>query len=252
MMQELKEKPVLEVQEFLHKALAGRTELKMLEAGCGSASWVTFEQKAYVVGLDISDKQLQRHPGLDERVQGDLQTYDFPPETFDIIACWNVLEHLPEPEKALDRFASAIKKDGLIILGLPNLMSFKGLLTKYLPYELHVWVYKYLRGVKDAGKDDTGPFKTFLKPAIAPNAVKQFAAQKDLDVVYFDIYDVLDTFYFPKENRMSVLTSAVYGVIQKALEVLTLGQLGGSEFIIVMQKKSADIASPIPESAAAY
>ena len=124
----------------------------ILEAGCGSRSHVIFPSTSRTIGIDISEKQLARNDGLDERICGDIQDYDFTEGSFDIIICWDVLEHLKEPTQALDRFYKAIRPNGLIILGLPNVLSLWGLITKLSPHWSHVWFYRIVFKKKEAGR----------------------------------------------------------------------------------------------------
>jgi hypothetical protein len=44
-----------------------------------------------------------------------------------------VIEHLPEPTKALDRLIAALNLGGGLVLAFPNLWSLKGLVTKFTP-----------------------------------------------------------------------------------------------------------------------
>jgi SAM-dependent methyltransferase len=219
------------MQMFLDAWAVGRDHLKVLEAGCGSASYIHFGPNAFLVGIDISDKQLQRNKELDEKIVGDIQRYDFSPSIFDIIICWNVLEHLSEPEMALKRFAAAVKPNGLIILALPNVYSLKGLITKFTPLQFHIWVYPYLFGrLREWGKDDIGPFKTYLRLSIAPKQLKSFADQHGLRIVFFETRDFL-----PVLNKKRKLVYHTY----KALNwLIGLGQYIDSEIIMILQKET--------------
>jgi SAM-dependent methyltransferase len=223
---------ILKLQDFLDKLLDVKADITVLEAGCGSASFFHFKPKAHIVGIDISEKQLQRNTGLSERILGDIQWHEFQPSTFDVIVCWNVLEHLPKPKLALEKFAVAAKEDGIIVLGLPNVLSLKGLLTKYLPHRFHVLIHRYLFGKRDAGKDDIGPFKTYLRFSITPTAIKKFAVNNGLKAVYFDTHDALDADYLSR-NKIAYVT---YKMLRAFTESASLGKLGSSDFIIVLQK----------------
>jgi ubiquinone/menaquinone biosynthesis C-methylase UbiE len=78
-------------------------DIKVLEAGCGARSVVTLGDLAYVVGLNIDEAAVAKNEKLDEALVGDLQTYPLPAETFDLVFCRFVLEHLKDPERALAR-----------------------------------------------------------------------------------------------------------------------------------------------------
>src|SRR5690242_13199146 len=151
--------PVRKLQAAVARALEGRAGLRVLEAGCGSSTHIDLGAASYVAGIDISAQQLARNAVLDQKILGDLETYELPDSDFDVIICWDVLEHLSHPEKALRNFVRTAKDDALIILAVPNLWSVKGLITKLTPYPVHVWAWRLLFKVKNAGRDDNGPFR---------------------------------------------------------------------------------------------
>jgi len=222
----------LKFQGVVDDALKNKQEIKILEAGCGSMSHVNFKQSKYVVGIDISEKQLVRNKYLNERVVGDIQEHLFPQESFDAIVCWDVFEHLSEPEKAIDKFINCIKRDGIIILKLPNVASVKGLVTKYTPHWFHVLWYRYVYGRKIAINEDKGPFKTYLRKSISPNRLKQFADREGLDVILFETFE--GSFL---KNR-SMVAYSVYRIVRSITDVVSLGKLGDAEFLLVLKNRN--------------
>jgi 2-polyprenyl-3-methyl-5-hydroxy-6-metoxy-1,4-benzoquinol methylase len=207
-------------------------KIKLLEAGCGFQSLVHFDRERITTGIDISEKQLERNKTLDERIVGDIQTFPLEANKYDIIVCWDVLEHLPRPDLALKNFRNAIKDNGIIIIGIPNVLSVKGLITKYTPLWFHVLFYKYIfRSNFSTGEDDKGPFKTYLKYSISLPSLRKFARNNNLREVYMDTSDVSE--YLKMTNKFFF---HVYGVIKKAFKVLSLGKLGNSDLTVVMSK----------------
>jgi SAM-dependent methyltransferase len=226
----------MNLQEFLTKELESKKRIEILEAGCGSLQKITFEKEVYITGFDISQKQLDRNIYLNKKILGDLQKFDFERDKFDLIICWDVLEHLPKPKLALDNMSKALKPGGLMVLKLPNLMSFKGLFTRFSPHSIHVLYYKLVYKQPNAGKDDTGPFKTFLKFAVAPNSLKRYAKSRGLKVVRFELMDVSDEPYFFIRTKHRKLLLALYKAAKTLSIILSFGYLGGSEVAIVFQK----------------
>ena len=220
------------LQAFVGKELIGLSEVRVLEAGCGSASNLRFGNKVYLVGIDISEKQLARNTLLHEKIVGDIQQYEFPEGNYDAIVCWDVLEHLPEPQLALEKFARAIKPGGLVILKMPNVLSLKGLITKFMPHIFHVWAYRYIYGDKNAGKEDTVPFRTFLRLSISANAIRKQGAELGLDTVYFSTEDVANFHWLQKKK----LLYFSYLLARKLTGVLSFEHLGDSELTIVLKK----------------
>ncbi|MBN1126259.1 MAG: class I SAM-dependent methyltransferase [Sedimentisphaerales bacterium] len=210
----------------------------ILEAGCGSRSHVTFPSTSRIVGIDISEKQLVRNDALDERICGDIQEHDFPPHSFDVIICWDVLEHLKEPTRALDRFYTAIRPNGLIILGLPNVLSLWGLITKISPHWFHVWFYRTVFKKKEAGLDDNSPFPTFLRWSLSPDSVKRSAQNRGLSVALYREYDPLLESVHKRKKGISFL----YVILANLLRLLSLGKLGGTDnsgYLVVFRKTNS-------------
>lgn len=167
----------------------GNDRLSILEAGCGSYSYLPFSDSARITGIDISEKQLARNELIHEKILGDLQTYDLPRQQFDAVICWDVLEHLPRPEQAMENMISATAENGSLIVAIPNVLSTKGLVAKFTPHWFHVFVYRHLLGKKDAGREDNAPFPTFLRFSIVPARLKKMAERKGLVVEYFRLYE---------------------------------------------------------------
>jgi SAM-dependent methyltransferase len=176
------------VQALVDRKIAEGGELRVLEAGAGSRSHLRLGANAYVVGIDVSEEGLAKNSGLHQKILGDLETFPLEPSSFDIIFCWDVLEHLKHPEKALQSFHRAIREGGLIVLGGPVVTSLKGMITKYTPYWFHDLVYRYLLRRKPSGGSGH-PFPTYLRYSISPNSLHSFARQNHLSVEYFTVYE---------------------------------------------------------------
>jgi SAM-dependent methyltransferase len=223
---------IAELQSVLDKLLDGKNGLKVLEAGCGSATHIRLNEDAYLVGIDISAKQLERNLNLNEKILGDVQYHRFEPVAFDLIICWDVLEHLSNPELALDNFSSAIKDGGIIILKMPNFWSFKGLVTKCSPLWFHTVYYKYIfRSSHAVNVDDFGPFKTYLKSSISLHGIEKYTASRLLNIIHTRTYDV-------NLKYKSQPLHYAYKALANLARIVSLNRLTDSELIIVIQKNS--------------
>jgi SAM-dependent methyltransferase len=224
---------IAKLQSFIDDWRRDRDSIKVLEAGCGSLTHIDFKHRAYIVGIDISQKQLERNFYLHEKILGDIQYYDFQSSTFDMIVCWDVLEHLEKPELALQNFFRVLNQNGIIIVVAPNVMSLKGLLTKFTPYWIHVFVKKNLLTKKDAGENDRGPFRTYLKFSMSPSSMRKFDSENGLSIEYFHTSDVLT-----KLHRKSRLAFVVYVSLRTIFTIISFGTMGDSEYTIVLKKNS--------------
>ncbi|HTF68539.1 MAG TPA: class I SAM-dependent methyltransferase [Edaphobacter sp.] len=164
-----------QVCETANTLLQDKKQIKLLEAGCGSASHIHFEAKVHAVGIDISIEELEKNTAVREKIQGDIQDYVFPRDEFDVVICWMVLEHLSRPKDALLNLSRTVKPQGLLILGFPNLLSVKGIITKFTPFWFHEQFYKFMHY-------KSRHFPTFLRTDILPKNVVQFAEENGFSV----------------------------------------------------------------------
>lgn len=91
----------------------------LLDVGCGNGSFLnSLPDKFKAIGLD-SSKEALRHVRT-EAVYGDIADLPFEDDSFDVVTCLEVLEHLPSAvfERALDEIQRVSKK--YIIISVPN------------------------------------------------------------------------------------------------------------------------------------
>jgi SAM-dependent methyltransferase len=231
------------VQAYIESLRSRRPLLRVLEAGCGSASHFDFGKYSLISGIDTSLKQLERNRALHERICGDLQDCDLPSNFYDVIVCWDVLEHVPKPELALSTFSSCIRKDGLIIIGAPNVWSFEGLLTKFTPYSFHAWLLHTVFGSasKEAVQEDHGPFPTFLRRSMSPGALKRYAESRQYQVAYAATYDRGRIELLRNKNWILYI---IVKTIASLVWILTCGKIHPtrSSFILVLRTSAPHIS----------
>ena len=224
------------LHSVLEPLMQGKKPLKVLEAGCGSRTQIQLPPDAYIVGVDISEEQLEKNTGLDEKHAGNIQTYDLGAEDFDLIVCWDVLEHLDRPLDAVTNFFRAVKKDGAIVLAFPNVMSVKGLVTKFTPHFFHILVYRYLWQQKTIGKKGHySPFRTYMRFGISPNALTAFAGARGFVTAYCRPYQgTMQT----QLRRRNAGIAGLFRVAEPLVKAVTLGSISvrDSDVIMVLRK----------------
>jgi SAM-dependent methyltransferase len=154
-------------------------ELSIYEAGGGSTSFLPLKvlHRAHVTVVDIDQDQIRNNDYAQQAILGDIQTYRFKPNSFDLVICYNVIEHVPDVEAALLNFRESLKPNGMILIGAPNPRSLSGVVTKYSPHWFHVWFYRHVRGDKKAGLPGHAPFPTLFHPLVALPNLEAFAEQ---------------------------------------------------------------------------
>jgi ubiquinone/menaquinone biosynthesis C-methylase UbiE len=125
--EQLVKRHVLEVLRWASKAsnvdLLNGQGKRALDVGCatGYTSSVLSDLCYETYGVDISNWGTRQAKRLNDSqfVVCDAQDYfPFPPEAFDLITCFDVLEHLSSPEKALLGMFAASK--GTLVCTTPN------------------------------------------------------------------------------------------------------------------------------------
>jgi SAM-dependent methyltransferase len=159
---------------------------------------------------------------------------------FDVVVCWNVLEHLRRPTAALDQLARGLASDGLLVLALPNIFSVKGLVAKFTPTRFHVWVYRRVFGIEWAGKDEHGPFRTYLRSAISPRALKRYGREHGFTIEYFRSFEDFGQSQLRRRLRIEGL---LWKGMKGLCSVLTLGTVSvdKTDFVLVLRKKAAAV-----------
>jgi SAM-dependent methyltransferase len=223
------------LQAELDKLLLGRSKLTTLEAGCGSVSHIRIDGTSKLVGIDISEKQLNRNSGLHEKIVGDLQTYPLVESSYDVIVSWDVLEHLESPGPALANLFRSAKKDGIVVLAAPNILSIKGIVTKLLPHALQVAFYRYVIGDKRAGKEDQGPFKTFFNRDMWPQNVIAQGKRAGFEIAYFCTYEGPVPRHLRNKYKLVDLAFASTGRLSQVLS-LNKFDLNHSDYMLVLKK----------------
>jgi SAM-dependent methyltransferase len=97
----------------------------VLDVGCGSGPFLSFARGQGwqdLTGLELSPvaaAAARASSGARVLEQG-LEEADLPPGHFAVVAFWDVLEHLPEPRRALQRAAALLRPGGLVAISTPN------------------------------------------------------------------------------------------------------------------------------------
>lgn len=133
---------------WLEKTLKGLPEgSKILDAGAGEQQYKNLCQH-----LDYTSQDFCEYTGEGDSVALQTGTFDtsqidvvsditsipLPDESFDAVMCTEVIEHVPDPIKAIEELQRLLKKGGSLILTAPF-----SSLTHYAPYHFMTGFNKY-------------------------------------------------------------------------------------------------------------
>jgi ubiquinone/menaquinone biosynthesis C-methylase UbiE len=123
----------------LKELLKYKQKGQLLDVGFGSGTFLRLAKESgfEVSGTEISEyacRYVQETYGI-EVFRGDLEEAHFPSARFDVVTLWHALEHLPDPKATLKEIHRILKKDGLLVVAVPNLNN---IITRVL-YLLAKW-----------------------------------------------------------------------------------------------------------------
>jgi SAM-dependent methyltransferase len=149
-------------------------------AGRGRVQEMSFKGLArQVFGID-PDPRVVENPLLDKGFQGlaDHMPF-FADNTFDLVFCDNVLEHVERPGLFYSEIARVLKPGGYFISKTPNRFYYVAIIAALTPHAFHSFVNK------KRGRSESDTFPTFYRANTA-SAQRKWAKQSGLRIVEID------------------------------------------------------------------
>lgn len=122
---------------------------RVLDAGCGTAYGSAILAGAgaeEVVGVDVAGEVLSAvRPRMPDGVcleEGDVSSLPFEDGSFDLVVCFEVIEHVDDTEGTLDEFARVLADKGVLAISSPN----RDVYTPGNPHHRHEFVPDELAG----------------------------------------------------------------------------------------------------------
>jgi 2-polyprenyl-3-methyl-5-hydroxy-6-metoxy-1,4-benzoquinol methylase len=119
--------------------VAGR---RVLDAGCGvgyGAAMLAAAGAAEVMGVDVAADAIaaaaEANPGIEFTV-GDLHALPFEDGRFDVVVCFEVIEHVDRQDAAIAELARVLAPDGVLAISSPN----RGVYPPGNPHHVHEFV----------------------------------------------------------------------------------------------------------------
>jgi len=176
----------------------------VLEVGAGSGATLLELKKtgiaSKIYGYDIVDICLDKNE-FEHFVVGNIEHEEIPFNTkFDIIILADVLEHLIEPEKVLDKLTPFLNQDGHIYISLPNIRYFKAIYQIFFKGD-----FKYEEeGILD---------KTHLRFFCKKNMKELISSSSGLDLVK------IESCLKNSSSKKGLLNKFTFGIFEEFLSI---------------------------------
>jgi len=134
---------------------------RVLDSGSGPGSWILQEQRSadgtrigLLVGQDVYCPDVTH---LDGFVLARCEALPFAAHSFDLVLAYNVIEHLPDPERAFREVARVLAPGGVFVFKTPAVHTPVFAVARLLPTRVH---RRFKRGV---GVEAEGVFPTYYR-----------------------------------------------------------------------------------------
>lgn len=193
------------LREAVLERLRPDMEILDLGAGAGRVKQMNFRGLArHVTGID-ADPRVRQNPFLDEAFEGIADQLPFASDSFDLVVCDNVLEHLENPEGVLREVARVLKPGGVFLAKTPNRTHYMTLIARLTPIGFHRFVNR-LRG---RSVQDTFPTRYRLNSV---SAIRRHADRIGLRVEAIELIEGR-----PEYLRFSALTYLAGWLYERAV-----------------------------------
>ncbi len=112
----------ISVQDGRMQAILGELghAKKILDAGCGKGRYAAlikqYSPDAEIHAVDVSDEMLKHVPSNIVTRKASIQDLPYTDESFDLIYCIEALEHVPNPEAAIDEMVRVLRPGGRLVI----------------------------------------------------------------------------------------------------------------------------------------
>jgi len=124
----------------------------LLDIGAGTGDFLKRAKKANWTITGIEPNKLARENAKTKGIQLHEDLSELTEPNYDIITLWHVLEHLPNLNEQLTQITNLLKKDGFLILAVPNYKSYDAKHYKryWAAYDVprHLWHFSQKSIVK--------------------------------------------------------------------------------------------------------
>jgi O-antigen biosynthesis protein len=213
---------------------------RVLDAGCGTAYGTALLAEggaASVVGVDLAESVLDsvrdQMPETVELRVADLTALDLPDDSFDLVVCYEVIEHFEDPFTILDQLTRVLAPSGVLLVSSPN----RGVYPPGNPHHFHEFKPAELCEALQERLANVRLMRqqTYVTSAILTDASYEASATEPLPD--FPLYKLVDQ---EPDTETFTLAIAGDGELPDLSEVAMMtSRLGIQEFVETMEEQEA-------------
>ncbi len=204
-----------QVKRISKQLPAQEKSLDILDIGCASGTFLQhWDRHHHLFGVELNknNAQIARNNGI-TIYQDFVENVPFERQ-FDVVTCYNILEHLPNPGPVLEKLTQILKKGGILVIEVPTIEC--KLYRKLSKKEIHWHMFNppshlcyYSRKffdefmsrhdiyLQDRYFKANGPFGIYSKRS------SQYLALKEAS------YNSLNQYYFGNKEKVNCSMSAI-------------------------------------------
>lgn len=161
----------------------------MLVIGCGAGVEVAHladATQSLVIGIDLEVDPQWKRPGV-QLLRADAQRLPFRDGAFDAVYCYHVLEHVPQPPKAIAEAHRALAKPGAGYFGTPNKARFVGYIGGRATTFEKVWwnLIDWGRRLQGRWSNEQGAHAGFTRAELSRLLSASFPQVESVDLPYY-------------------------------------------------------------------
>jgi 2-polyprenyl-3-methyl-5-hydroxy-6-metoxy-1,4-benzoquinol methylase len=161
-------------------------KLKILDFGCGEGSFLLQAKKAgcNVYGVEVNQCMVKKLKKKGIHATVNLKDFVASNTKFDVIRADQAFEHIKDPNEILPIFRKLLRKDGELIIGVPNFNTLAKITKQYfflhVPYHRLQYTKKSMELILNKNKYKMSYFKTKSRGVLSFSLLSRFGKRSSL------------------------------------------------------------------------
>jgi SAM-dependent methyltransferase len=154
----------------------------------------------------------------DRLMISDIQHIPVRDEAFDFVICWHVIEHVPNPEKAIEEINRVLRPNGILVLGVPHEKTVTNLVFRPFRWLCRRGINNYY--VRALAFYSPTHLREYTRSSLVSLLEKDFRIMKvRLDTFDLPIFRILGPLLPPETRTLRHISTRMPYVLRRSLSV---------------------------------